>query len=105
MLSRNDNGRRRVTRRHARPDGGVDDEDVVGAVDLGVGVDDGGTICLAAVVKTHFGTAHPVVRAAGADVSVCERDLFVVSLLVQEVKRERKIVQGGREGKRRTVFK
>ncbi|GJD03487.1 hypothetical protein ColKHC_12312 [Colletotrichum higginsianum] len=52
-----------------RVDGGVDDEEVVGAVDAGVEVDDGGAVGGAAVVDAHAGAADPVVAAdhLGAD--------------------------------------
>ena len=44
-------------------DGGIDHEQVVGAVDLGVQVHDAGAVALAAVVNTHLSAADPVVTA------------------------------------------
>lgn len=65
MLGRRDDGGGRVARQLAGEDGGVDDEDVVGAVDAGVGVDDGGAVGGAAVVGAHFGGAFFVWGGGG----------------------------------------
>lgn len=46
-----------------RVHGGIDDEEVVGAVDLGVEIDDSATVGLATVVDAHLGAAHPVIAA------------------------------------------
>lgn len=63
MLCGSDDQRGRIRRYHAREDAGVDDEEVVGSVDLGVEVDDGGA-AVAAVVAAELAAAHPVVGAA-----------------------------------------
>jgi len=55
----------RVGRRVAGEDGGIDDEEVVGAVDLGVKVNDSGA-AVAAVIRADLVGAHPVVGAAVA---------------------------------------
>lgn len=74
LLGRNHDQGRGVRGHHAREDGGVGNENVVGAVDFGVGVDNGGAACETAI-ETHLCRAHPVVGAAGADVAEGERDL------------------------------
>lgn len=77
MLRGSDNQRAGVRGRHAGEDGGVDDEDVVGAVDAGVEVDDGGA-AEETGVGAEFGGAEPVCegvlrgvvwREGGMDVS------------------------------------
>jgi hypothetical protein len=54
---------------HTGEDTGVNDEDVVCAVDLGVQIDDCASAC-ATAVGTDLCCAEPVVGAAGADVCV-----------------------------------
>ena len=56
VLRGDDDGGRRVAGRLTREDGPVDDEEVVGAVDLGVGVDDGAS-AVAAIIVTQLGSA------------------------------------------------
>jgi len=63
VLGGDDDVARRVRGGNAGEDAGVDDEEVVGAVDPGVEVDDGGA-AVAAVVDAHLVGAHPVVGAA-----------------------------------------
>lgn len=57
VLWRGDDHGRGVARGHAREDGGIDDEDVVRAVDLGVEVDHGRAVVDAAVVESQLGSA------------------------------------------------
>lgn len=56
-LCRRHDHSRRVSGDHAREDRPVDDEQVVGAVDLGVKVDDSRTVLHAAVIQAQFGRA------------------------------------------------
>ena len=53
MLGRHDNVRRRVAREHAGEDASVDDKQIVGAPNLGVGIDYSRT-AVAAVVGPEF---------------------------------------------------
>lgn len=53
-----------VGRDHAGKDGCVDDEKVIGTVDLGVGVDNGGAV-LQSAVGAHLAGTEPVVRTTG----------------------------------------
>lgn len=64
MLRRDDDRSRRIARDVTRENARVNDKDVVCAVHLGIGVDDGGAIVHAAVVGAHLGGAHPVVGPA-----------------------------------------
>ena len=48
----------------AGEDGGIDDEEIVGAIDLGVSVDDGGAASESAV-RSHLRGSDPMVRATG----------------------------------------
>ena len=64
LLGGDDNVGRRVSGHHAREDGGIDNEEVVGAIDLGVKINNGGSVVLATVVGTHLVGADPVVGAA-----------------------------------------
>ena len=57
VFRRDDDGRRRVARDHAGEDGGIHDEQVVCAVDLGVEINHGGAVWLAAVVGSNLGGA------------------------------------------------
>ena len=57
---RNDDERGRVRRHHAGEDARVDDEEIVGSVDFGVYVDNGGTTG-SAVIGAELGRADPVV--------------------------------------------
>lgn len=75
MLTGRDDECRWVGGHHAWEDTGVDDEDVVRAVYLGVGVYD----CCSAfqsAVSAELAGSHPVVCAAGADVAEIEWDLY-----------------------------
>jgi hypothetical protein len=62
LLSGNHDHSGRVAGRHAREDGSIHHKQVIGAVDLGVEVDDRST-AVAAIISTQLGRAHPVVRA------------------------------------------
>lgn len=54
ILRRRDDHGRRVARHHAGEDGRVHDEDIVGAVYLGVKIHHGSAVRLAAVVETEL---------------------------------------------------
>lgn len=62
LFGQNDNHGRRVTGWLAGEDRSVDHEQVIGAIDLEIGVNYGRTTGTA-IVATHLGRAHPVVRA------------------------------------------
>ena len=65
LLGSDDDQGRGVGGDHSGEDGGVDDEEVVGSVDLGVEIYDGGA-AVAAVVAADLGGSDPVVCTAVA---------------------------------------
>jgi len=78
VFTRNDDVRTRICGRHAGEDTCVNDKDVICAVDLGIDVDNGSTSSESRI-GSKFGGSHPVVGAAGPDITEGERDLKVVS--------------------------
>ena len=62
-----------VSRDHSGEDGGVNDEEVVRPVDLGVEIDDGGA-AVTAIIGSNLGSSNPVV---GATVSGGNDHLFL----------------------------
>ena len=62
VLGSNDNHGRRVARHHTRENGGIDNVEVVGTIDLGVEINHGAAT-LAAIIGADLGGTHPVVGA------------------------------------------
>lgn len=76
MFSSHNNESRRICRRHSRENAGINNEDVVRAIDLGIEVNDR---CSAnnSAVGPELAGAEPVIGTPSADVCIGKRDLEI----------------------------